>query len=337
MKIFEASKIGDLTLKNRFIMPPMCMYSAFNHDGMVNSFHKAHYVSRAIGQVGLIIVEATGVVPEGRITDQCLGLWNDAQRDGLKEIVTAVHEQGSSIGIQLSHAGRKCTAVDGVDTIYGPSAIAYSDAYRTPKAMRKEDIKHMIQSFVDAAKRANEANFDAIELHIAHGYLLSSFMSPLSNLREDEYKDASVLYTELIAAIKTVWPKEKPIILRISATDYEKDGYDVYHAIKTLQPILDNVDAIHVSSGGITPIKPKAFPGYQVPFASIIKEVTKKPVIAVGLITTPEQVIDIIENDRADYVACGRALLRNPHFVLEAMMNSKRKDLLPEQYQRGFR
>lgn len=337
MKIFEPSNIGNLTVKNRFIMPPMCMYSAFNHDGVATQFHHAHYVSRAIGQVGLIIVEATGVVPEGRITDECLGLWNDTQKEALKKIVDDVHKEGSMIGIQLSHAGRKCTAVDGVDTIYGPSEVAYSDAYRTPKAMSHEDIESMIQAFVSAAKRADEAGFDAIELHFAHGYLLSSFMSPLSNQRDDQYKDARVLYRKLMDAIHTVWPQEKPIIIRVSATDYEEDGYDVYHAIEMLKPILKDIDAVHVSSGGITPIKPKAYPGYQVPFATIIKKETKKPTIAVGLITTAEQAIDIIETDRADYVAIGRGILRNPHWVLEAMINSKRRDLLPKQYLRGFR
>lgn len=337
MKIFEKSQIGNLEIKNRFIMPPMCMYSAFDHDGIATQFHHAHYVSRAIGQVGLILVEATGVTPEGRITDRCLGLWNDTQRDALKEIVRDVHREGSKIGIQLNHAGRKCTAIDGVDTIYGPSNLAYSDDYRLPKAMSNEDIQSMIQAFVDSARRAHEANFDVIELHFAHGYLLSSFMSPISNQRTDRYQDAGFLYKELIDAIKTVWPKEKPIIVRISATDYEKDGYDVHHAINTLEPILDDIDAIHVSSGGITPIIPKAYPGYQVPFATIVKNKTQKPTIAVGLITTPEQAIDIIETNRADYVAVGRGLLRNPHWVLETMMNSKRKDLLPEQYLRGFR
>lgn len=337
MKIFESSKIGPMTLKNRYVMPPMCMYSVKDHDGMPNHFHMAHYVSRAIGQVGLIIVEATGVLPEGRITDACLGLWNDAQRDALKEIVDAVHQQGSKIGIQLNHAGRKCGATLGVDTIYGPSEIAYNEDYRTPNSLTTDQIKAVIQAFVDASKRADEAGFDVLEIHMAHGYLLSSFMSPLSNKRTDAYKDPSILFKELMNAIQTVWPKEKPIIIRISATDYEPEGYDVHKAIEMIRPILNSIDAIHVSSGGITPTVPKAFPGYQVQMATTIREQTQKPVIAVGLITTHEQAMDIVGNQRADYVAIGRALLRNPHWVLEAMMKSKENSLIPKSYLRGFR
>lgn len=338
MKLFEVNLLGNLELKNRVIMPPMCMYEVKNHDGIPTSFHVAHYGARAIGQVGLIIVEATGVSPEGRITDRCLGLWNDSQRDAFKRIVDAVHLQGSKIGIQLNHAGRKSEARDGVDTIYGPSAIAYSDTYRTPEALTQDEIKRIINDFKTAAERADKAGFDLIELHIAHGYLLSSFMSPISNKRTDQYKDAGVLYRELIDAIKTVWPKDKPIIVRVSATDYEEAGYDVEHCIKTLQSIVQDIDAIHVSTGGITTRPPKStFPGYQVPYATRISEVLKKPVIAVGQILAPEQAMDILENNRADYVAIGRPLLRNPHWYLEAAMSRKRNDLVPEAYQRGFR
>ena len=335
MKIYQSNNLGKLTLKNRVIMPPMCTYSSHNQDGMPNSFHYTHYVSRAIGQIGLIIIEATGVVPEGRITDHCLGIWNDRQMEALKEIVDGVHSQGSKIAIQLNHAGRKCTA--NVETIYAPSAIAFDHDSRVPKALTDKDIQEVIQAFVQAAKRANQAGFDAIEIHMAHGYLLSEFMSPITNKREDKYRDASVLFVELIEAIKKVWPEEKPIIIRVSATDYETYGYDVYDTINMIEPILDDIDLIHVSSGGITPKAPRAYPSYQVEFATIIKEKTNKPVAAVGLITSIEQAIDVIENERADYVAIGRALLRNPHWLLEGFIQSNRKDLLPKPYLRGFR
>lgn len=335
MKIYQSNNLGKLTLKNRVIMPPMCTYSSHNQDGMPNSFHYTHYVSRAIGQVGLIIVEATGVVPEGRITDHCLGIWNDQQMHALEEIVKGVHRQGSKIALQLNHAGRKCTA--NVDTIYAPSAIAYDDQSRKPKALTHNDIQDVIHAFVQAAKRANQAGFDAIEIHMAHGYLLSEFMSPITNKRDDKYKDASVLFVELLAEIKKVWPKQKPIIIRVSATDYEENGYDVYDTISMIEPILNDVDLIHVSSGGITPKAPRAYPGYQVDFATIIKEKTNKPVVAVGLITSIEQAIDIVENERADYVAIGRALLRNPHWLLEGFVQSNRKDLIPKPYLRGYR
>lgn len=337
MKLFEPYTLKNLELKNRVVMPPMCMYEVDKHDGIAHSFHYAHYVSRAIGQVGFIIVESTGVVPEGRITDNCLGLWNNQQRDAFKPIIEAVHDQGSKIAIQLNHAGRKSTAVDGIDTIYAPSPLAYSDEYRTPNELTEEQIKATIQAFSDSAKRADEAGFDAIELHMAHGYLLSEFMSPVTNQRTDKYKDAGVLFKELLAAIKEVWPTEKPILIRVSATDYEEHGYDVEDTFNMIKPILDDIDCIHVSSGGITPTVPKAYPGYQVPFATRLKELSHKPVIAVGLITTPEQAIDIVENDRADLVAIGRALLRNPHWYLEALYQSRKKDAITKAYQRGFR
>ena len=335
MKLFKPHQIGNLQVKNRFVMPPMCMYSVHNNDGIATSFHLAHYTSRAIGQVGMIIVEATGVSPEGRITDFCLGLWNDEQKDAFIPIVNAVHEAGSKIAIQLNHAGRKCTAT--VPEIYGPSALAYDDVSVIPKEMSQKEIKRMIQDFTSAAKRADEAGFDAIELHLAHGYLLSSFMSPISNQRIDKYRDPSILYRELLDSIKTVWPSDKPIWIRVSATDYESKGYSTDYVAKMIQAILDDIALIHVSSGGITPTIPKAFPSYQVPFATDLKLKTQKEVIAVGLITTCEQAIDIIENERADFVAIGRALLRNPHFVLECYIKTGRNNLLPEAYKRGFR
>lgn len=335
MKLFESAMIDNLEVKNRFVMAPMCMYSVEKMDGIATDFHQAHYVSRAIGQVGLIIVEATGVVPEGRITDYCLGIYNDTQRDALKKIVDGVHAQGSKIAIQLNHAGRKSTAT--VPTVYAPSALAYDENSRVPQEMSQQDIKKMIQDFKMAAKRADEAGFDAIELHMAHGYLLSTFMSPVTNKRIDKYHDSAVLYKELFDEIKTVWPKEKPILVRISATDYEADGYNVEHVAKVLAPVMDDISLLHVSSGGITPSIPKAYPSYQVHFATELKALTQKEVIAVGLITTCEQAIDIIANDRADYIGLGRILLRNPHFVLECMMQTNRKHLLPTPYKRAFR
>ncbi|HZJ87161.1 MAG TPA: NADPH dehydrogenase [Erysipelothrix sp.] len=335
MKLFEETQIKNTTLKNRFVMAPMCMYSVYKKDGVATPFHLAHYMARAIGQVGLIIIEATGIVPEGRISDECLGLWNDTQKEAFKPIVKGVQNEGSKIAIQLNHAGRKCTTDD--EVIVAPSSIAYSDRYRIPKELSQQDIKQVIMDFTLAAKRADEAGFDMIELHMAHGYLLSSFMSPITNKRIDKYRDASVLYKELMDSIKTVWPKEKPILVRVSATDYEKDGYNVEHVAKVLEPIIDDIDVIHVSSGGITPIRPKSYPSYQVAFATKLKKLTQKPVIAVGLIDTIEQSMDIIENDRADFIGLGRILLRQPHFVLDALNKYDFKDKLPHQYVRGYK
>lgn len=337
MKLFNEANIGRLPLKNRVIMPPMCMYEVHKHDGIATSFHQAHYVQRAIGQVGLIIIEATGVLPEGRITDRCLGLWNDIQRDELRKIVDGIHLQGSKVAIQLNHAGRKCTAVDGVDVIYAPSPIAYDESSRIPQELTESDIQHIIKAFTNSAKRADEAGFDAIEIHAAHGYLLSEFISPVTNVRTDKYKDPSIILKELIESIKSVWPSTKPIIIRISATDYEENGYDVVDLCNILEPILTDIDAIHVSSGGITTKVPKAYPAYQLPFATRIRELTNKPVIAVGLITDPALAIDIVQNNRADFVAIGRALLRNPNWYLESLFSTKRIDKVPNAYRRGFR
>lgn len=331
MKIFEEKKLNTLDLKNRFVMPPMCMYIA--EDGIPNEFHMAHYTSHAIGQVGLIIVEATGVVPEGRITDQCLGLWNDEQMEAFKPIVKAVKKQGSKIGIQLNHAGRKTRTEAGI--IKAPSAIAFSERLKTPDEMTQSEIKTMINDFKAASIRADQAGFDLIEIHMAHGYLLNSFLSPLSNQRTDKYHDAKVLYKELMDEVRSVWPKDKALIIRVSATDYS--SYGVKEVYESIEPFLDMIDAIHVSSGGITPTKPHDYPGYQVGYASELKALTNKNVIAVGMIDTIEQAIEVIENDRADFVALGRALLRNPHFILESLHRYGQKEKIPFSYQRGFK
>lgn len=338
MKLLEKFSIKDMTLKNRVVMEPMCMYSATKHDGIATHFHFAHYVARAIGQVGLIIIEATGVVPEGRITDDCLGLYDDSQIEPLKKIVEAVHQEGSKIAIQLNHAGRKCKAVDGVDTIYGPSAIAYSDTYRTPKEMTQEDINSVIKAFQDAAVRAKQIGFDAIEIHGAHGYLISEFMSPITNKRSDKYKDGAVFIREVAEAIREVWPMEKPLLIRVSATDYEDGGQSVDDAIRMLEPSLDLIDIVNVSSGGITVNPPKSiYPGYQVDFATRIKEKLDVPVIACGLLGNLDLVSFILETEKADLVGLARPLLSNPNWLLQSAQSRRKMDVIPYQYERGFK
>lgn len=338
MKLLENFEIKDMVLKNRVVMEPMCMYSATEHDGKATHFHFAHYVARAIGQVGLIIMEATGVVPEGRITDDCLGLYSDDQIEPLKKIVDAVHAEGSKIGIQLNHAGRKCTATDGVDTIYGPSALAYSDKYRTPIEMTQEDINNVIDAFRSAAKRAYQIGFDAIEIHSAHGYLISEFMSPISNIRTDKYKDGGVLIYEIATAIREVWPMSKPLLIRVSATDYEDNGLDVDTTISMLKPSLGLIDLVNVSSGGITPNPPKLiYPGYQVDFATKIKKELNVPVIACGLLGSLDLVSFILESQKADLVGLARPLLSNPNWLLQSAHSRRKLDIIPYQYERGFK
>lgn len=338
MKLFQEFTHPKISFKNHLVMAPMCMYSVDTHDGMVKPFHIAHYSTRALGQVGYIIVESTGVNPEGRITDACLGLYNDEQRDAFIPLVKSVQDLGSKIGIQLNHAGRKSTATTDVVNCVAPSAIAFSDEYRTPTELSIEDIKNVFQDFKNAAKRADEGGFDAIELHAAHGYLISQFMSPMTNKRTDEYKNPSFFLNELVDTVLESWPKEKLFTMRISYTDYEEDGYDVDDCIEMLRPVADKIDIIHVSSGGITDIRPpRIFPGYQVEAATKIKKELNRPVITCGLINELDLVSDILENDRADLVAMGRNLLKDPHWLLVQAQKRRKTDVIPVQYIRGFK
>lgn len=338
MKLLEPYSIKNLRLKNRVVMEPMCMYSAFNRDGVANDFHVVHYGSRAVGNVGLIIVEATGVSPEGRISDTCLGLYNDLQRDALKRVVEAVHACGGHIGIQLNHAGRKCGATEGVNTIYGPSALAYSDSYRTPVALDDSMIEGVIQDFIDAARRANEAGFDVLEIHGAHGYLISQFMSPISNIRTDEYKDGTLFLKKILESVRTVWPNDKPLLLRVSADDFEQDGMDVNKVIEILQPLTNLFDILNVSSGGITPTPPHhVYPGYQIGYASKLKEALNVPVIGCGLLGSSDLANYLVESDTVDLIGLARPLLKNPHWIIETALTRNKQEWVPNQYIRGFK
>ncbi|NLB84064.1 MAG: NADPH dehydrogenase, partial [Synergistaceae bacterium] len=318
--------------------PPMCMYCA--PDSLPTDFHFLHYGARALGGVGLIIVEATGVLPEGRISDNDLGLWQDDQIPLLAKLVKIVHGQGGKIGIQLNHAGRKCGAV--AERIYGPSPLNYSDdgRYQDPCEMTDEDIASVTEAFASAAGRALEAGFDAVEIHGAHGYLLSQFLSPLSNVRKDRYggspHNRSRLLREVVGAVRSLWPGEKPLLLRVSASDYTEGGVTPEGMAEMLKESLEGVDMVHVSSGGVTPVPPPVYPGYQVPFAELIKRECSVPTIAVGLITTLEMVEEILGNQRADLVALGRELLRNPFFPLIEARRTGVELPWPEQYKRAF-
>ncbi|GAB1400364.1 NADPH dehydrogenase NamA [Aminivibrio sp.] len=338
MRAYEPFSIKDLELKNRIVMPPMCMYSA--PDSVPTDFHYLHYGARAIGGVGLIIVEATGVLPEGRISDNDLGLWRDDQIPPLAKLVKMAHDQGAKIGIQLNHAGRKCGAA--AKRIYGPSALNYSDdgRYQDPAEMTEEDIAHVTDAFASAAGRALEAGFDVVEIHGAHGYLLSQFLSPLSNVRKDSYggspSNRSRLLREVTDGVRSRWPENKPLFLRVSASDYSDGGVTPEGMAEMLKESLDGLDVVHVSSGGVTPVPPPVYPGYQISFAELIKKECFVPTIAVGLISTIEMVEEILGNQRADLVALGRELLRNPFFPL---MEARRMGVelpWPEQYKRAF-
>lgn len=318
-------------------MPPMCMYSS-DEDGMVKDFHEVHYISRALGGVGLIILEATGVVPNGRISSGDLGIWSDDHIPGLKSLVDKAKVYGSKMAIQLAHAGRKCESTD--EYIVAPSPIRFNDKYRIPRELKKDEIKEIVLAFREAARRADEAGFDTIEIHGAHGYLIHEFLSPITNKRTDEYggttENRTRFLKEILASIKEVWPKEKPILLRVSADDYVEGGINKEEMVKIINEVKDYIDMVHVSTGGLISVKFDIFPGYQVSHSETIKKECNMPTIAVGLINEYDQVEEILYNNRADLVAIGRGLLRDPHFVLNMAYENKLDIKYPQQYERGY-
>lgn len=338
MKLFEPGSIKNLTLRNRSVMAPMCTYQVPAHDGKATSFHQAHYVAPAIGGVALIIVEATSVSPEGRISDNDLGLWNDDQIPGLSNLVQGVHEAGAKVALQLAHAGRKCKATDGVSEILAPSPLAFDDTYRTPREMKETDVSQVIDDFRQAARRSDAAGFDALEIHAAHGYLINQFVSPETNKRTDRFKDPSLLLSLILKAVHEVWPKDKAVWVRVSATDYSPKGYDVDYIIKVLDKVRPMIDAVHVSSGGVVPIVFPVYPGYQVSFANDIKKAMGLPTIAVGMLSCPDLGEYVLQSFSADFIAVGRGLLRNPNWILEAALAGQKEFFLqqPEYLQRGF-
>lgn len=337
--LFSSFKIKNLEFKNRVVMAPMCMYTA-KDDGIITDWHKIHYATRALGGVGLIIQEATGVESRGRISDRDLGIWDDSQIQGLKELVDTCKSFGTIMGIQLGHAGRKCE-IKNLEII-GPSAEAFSSEYKVPKEMSKEDINEVIKSFRSAAKRCVEIGYDIIEIHGAHGYLINQFLSPLSNKRTDEYggslENRARLLKQIVKAVREVWPKEKTIILRVSAEEYIKEGNHSEDLAKIINLVKEEgIDIINVSSGGVapTPTPIKIYEGYQIKFAEIIKENTGLPVIAGGLIISPHMAEEILQNSRADMIFLGRVLLRKPYWPLEAASKLDSDIAWPEQYERG--
>lgn len=338
MKTFESYNLKNINLKNRVVMPPMCMYSS-NGTGMANDFYYNHYVTRAVGGVGLIIVESTGVTENGRISDLDLGLWDDKHIDGLKNIVDGVKSYGSRIAIQLNHAGRKYEGNSG--QVVSASDVKFDENSVLPKELTKDEIKEIVSKFQEAALRADKAGFDAVELHGAHGYLIHQFLSPLSNKRNDEYggnvENRTRFLKEILEAVTEVWPKEKAIFLRVSASDYKDGGITVDDMVEIVNIIKEYIDIVHVSSGGLIPARINTYPGYQVNLSNTIREKCNIPTIAVGLITDINMAEEIISNGRADLVAFGRELLRNPYLVLNEARLRNIDIKYPEQYKLAFR
>ncbi|MCT6922953.1 MAG: NADPH dehydrogenase NamA [Metasolibacillus sp.] len=317
VKLFASYQVRNVTLKNRIVMAPMCTYEA-NSDGTVQPFHLTHYGSRAVGGVGLMITEATAILPEGRISVNDLGIWDDQHIEGQRQIVEQAHAYGAKIAIQLAHAGRKAT-VDG--RIVAPTALAFNENYRTPEEMTLEDIDIVVQGFANAARRAQQAGFDVLEIHAAHGYLVNTFLSPLTNKRTDDYggnaENRYRLLRNIIDAIRAKW--DGPLFVRISAHDYTEGGLVPEDFIQFARWMTSQgVDLIDVSSGAVVPATINAYPLYQVPFAKTIKEGANVEVGAVGLITTGQEAEQVLQDGSADLIIIGRELLRDPYFPYRA-------------------
>ena len=332
MKIFAPYKIKDLELKNKVVMAPMCQYSAT--DGYPNAWHHVHYTTRAVGGVGFIVIEMTNVEPDGRITDNCLGLWEDGQIEAFKGIIDSVHAHGAKVSIQIAHAGRKATDAE---TPVSASDIRYSDKYKTPRALSTEEVYEMIEKFGQSARRAIEAGVDSIEIHGAHGYLIHQFSSKRTNNRTDEFgEDLSLFGRKVIERVKEEIPEGMPLAIRMSAKEYATDGYDLSHGVYLAEQFKNaGVDFIHVSAGGEgQPDKERlgtVGPGYMVPFAKEIKEKVDIPVIAVGILDDVKDAEAALES--TDLVALGRALLRDPYWV--ANYDDKHR-FAAKQYERGY-
>lgn len=345
--LYTPIKFRNVELKNRWVMSPMCMYSCEN--GLADDFHYVHYGSRAQGGTGLIMVEATGVEPRGRITNRCMGIWNDEQADKLQKIVEFVHKNSDSkIGIQIAHAGRKgstwenkqISLEEGWETI-APSPIPYHPTERIPHELSVEEIKKLVQNFKDAAKRAVNAGFDVVEIHGAHGYLVHQFLSPLSNVRTDEYggsfENRIRFLLEIIESVNEELNDNVALFVRISGTEYAENGWDINDSVE-LSKILKNhaVDLVDVSSGGnIHGAKISVFDGYQVPFSSQIKNEADVKTGAVGLITSTAQAEEILQKGEADLIFVAREILRNPYIAVQGSFEMKEHSFFPNQYLRA--
>ena len=334
MALFEPLALRGVELKNRIVVSPMCQYSSI--DGLASDWHVVHLGSRAVGGAALVMTEATAVMPEGRISPEDLGIWSDAHIPGLQRCTRFIREHGALAGIQLAHAGRKASTAppwEGggrVTPEHGgwrpeaPSAVPFRPDDPPPEALGPAGIAATVEAFVAAARRALAAGFQVLELHAAHGYLLHEFLSPLANLRTDEYGgsfDNRVrLPLEVTRAVREVWPAELPLFVRISATDWAEGGWDLEQSVELCRRLAPlGVDLVDCSSGGLVPgVRIPSGPGYQVEFAERIRRDAGVPTGAVGLITSAEQADDIVREGRADVVLMARQLLRDPYWPLRA-------------------
>src|SRR6266404_3819599 len=350
--LFDRLAIRDLNFANRVFVSPMCQYSS--SDGYANDWHLVHLGSRAVGGAGLILTEATAVLAEGRISPQDLGIWKDDHIEMLGRIVGFIHEQGSIAGMQLAHAGRKASkrrpwdghgaipeSEGGWKKVVAPSALPFADTYPMPQALTLEGIHEVVAAFAAAARRACQAGFRVLEIHAAHGYLIHEFLSPLSNKRADDYggsfENRTRLCREIVAAVRSTWPKELPLFVRISSTDWIEGAWDVDDSVKLARQLKPmGVDLIDCSSGGDVPhAKIPVGPGYQVAFAERIRREAEIRTGAVGLITSPIQAEHIIRTEQADAAIMAREFLRDPYWPLRAARELEEPTAWPVQYLRA--
>ena len=353
--LFTPLTVRQVTFRNRIWVAPLCQYSIEEKDGVPRDWHLVHLGSMAAGGAGLVIAEATAVSPEGRISDEDTGLWNDAQRNAWARVVAFLHSQGAQAGIQLAHAGRKASVwpewgygrsgtmavTDGGWQSVSASDIAFT-GYDAPVALDESGIDEVVNDFVAAAVRAIEAGFDVLEIHAAHGYLMHQFLSPLSNQRTDEYggslENRARLLLRVVEGVRAVAGPDVPVFVRFSATDYAEGGWNQEQTAIVAGWARDaGADLFDISTGGnISGVKIPVGPGYQVPFASFVKDEADVTVSVVGLITTAEQANAVVEGGQADAVMLGREMMRDPHFALRAAHElGVELDYWPQQYLRA--
>ena len=351
--LFQPLAIRGVTLRNRIVVSPMCQYSCDARDGVATDWHLVHLGGFASGGAGLVIAEATGVAPEGRISPEDLGLWDDCQIEPLERAVQFIRSQGAAAGIQLAHAGRKASTsrpwaggrsvgpADGGWQPVGPSGTPFSDAHHVPRRLTTDEVAALPQLWAAAARRAHRAGFDVVEIHGAHGYLQHSFLSPITNDRDDAYggdfEGRTRLMRETVSAVRAALPASKALFVRLSSTDWIDGGWGGDDTVRLARDLgALGADVIDCSSGGVAPqqqVQPA--PLYQVPFAARVRHEAGVASMAVGLITTPAQANAVVADGHADLVAIGRELLRDPHFPIRAAKELGANPPAPKQYLRA--
>lgn len=349
--LFTPYKIRNLELKNRIVVSPMCQYSA--KDGVPDDWHLVHLGSRAVGGAGLVFCEATGITPEGRISLGDLGIWNETQVQAFKKITDFIKAQNAVAGIQIAHAGRKASTKvpwqghggiqksEGGWTPIAPSAISYSDKYIEPKELSKDEMDELLESFFRCTRNALKAGFQVIEIHMAHGYLLNEFLSPLSNHRTDEYggslENRMRFPLKVASGVREIWPKDLPVFVRISASDWIQGGWDIEDSIEFSKKLKEvGIDLVDCSSGGMSgEQKIKVGPGYQVHFSEGVKKNAKIATGAVGIITDAKQAEEILKKGQADLIFIAREFLRDAYWPLHAAKELGVDVSWPVQYERA--